>query len=126
MATQAPRRPRGGIDRCRSKTGAVALGDDDPVGAAGLRRADDGAQVVGILDAVADDHKKGLLPGTVIDVPQFCVGGSRTDGGDPLVGLDAGELGELFPGHFLYRDARLLCHAENGRYRTVFLLPSGE
>ena len=23
--------------------------------------------------------------------------------------------------HFLYRDARLLCHAENGRYRTVFL-----
>ena len=35
--------PSGGLDCRRSKTGAVPLGDDDPMGPAGFRRTDNGA-----------------------------------------------------------------------------------
>lgn len=45
----------------------------------------------------------------------------RRHGDDTLVVFAAAHAVQLTGIHFLYRDARLLCHAENGRYRTVFL-----
>ena len=45
----------------------------------------------------------------------------RRHGDDTLVVFAAAHAVQLTGIYFLYRDARLLCHAENGRYRTVFL-----
>ena len=43
---------------CRRQTDGAALGDDDAVRTGGLRGTDDRAEVVRVLDAVADDDER--------------------------------------------------------------------
>ena len=94
--------PGGGLGHHRRQPGAAALGDDDPVGPGALRRADDGPQVVGVAELVADHQQGGLPPGLrrAENVLHRGVFPDGTEGDDALVGVGAAHGVQLPPVRF--------------------------
>ncbi|CAM4463905.1 hypothetical protein COEX109129_28910 [Corallococcus exiguus] len=79
-----------------------------------MGRADDGAQVVRILDAVEHDDERGLLLGLrhFQHVLQFDVLEAAQLGDDALVHAALGHGGQPFPADLLHPDARVTRAAE--------------
>ena len=93
------RRTGGGLVHDGGESGAAALGDDDAVGTGALGRADDGPQVVGVADLIADDDEGRLLPllrqgQNIADLAVFPHTGQ---GNDPLVGMGLAHKVQLAP-----------------------------
>ena len=101
-------RSRGGLRHHSGEARAAALGDDDPVGPGALGGADDGAQVVGVGNFVADDQQ-GVLPlvgGGLEDALHADVLPHRRQGDDALVGVGAAHAVQLPLVGLHHHDAR--------------------
>ena len=107
----------------RRKAHAAALRDDNAVRACAFCRSEDRAEVMRVGDLVAHNDKRRLVSAfrqrkNILHLGERV---HRRHGDDALVVFAAAHAVQLTGIHFLYRDARLLCHAENRRYRAVFL-----
>ena len=101
-----------GLDDGGRNGSAAPLGDDDAVGAAQQRRAHHRAQIVGVLDAVAQ-HEEGRLALLFGDVQQLLhrdVGDLAGKGGHALMALGAGHEPQLVGVHPLDGGPHLLGH----------------
>ena len=87
--------------------GGAAVGQQDRVGTGGMGRADDGAQIVGIFDAVEQDEK--LSGGRKLRELGVTLAGGESD--DALVGSGFAGAVESLP--------RLIAHGDIGLFGEV-------
>ena len=89
--------------------------------AAGLGRADNGAQVVGIFDLIAQDEEGRLPPllGQPQHVLHLTVGVGGGQQGHPLVGDAAAEKVQLLGGDLFYETPPLPAFGDNRRERPA-------
>ena len=107
----------GARDRVGEGRGA-AFGDDDSLGACGERRADDGAQVVGVFHAVEQDDDATVAGwiGVSENVFERAGGACGDDGDDALVIFGVGEAVELAAVFEADGDALFSCELNNFFY----------
>ena len=102
----------GGFEHGGGETGGLALGHDDPLGAESVGCADDGAEVVRVLDLVEKDQQSPGFRQTGEQLVEVGVSGRRLVGDDALV-VGAGEAVELGLVAQVIGDSRLAGEVED-------------
>jgi hypothetical protein len=104
----------GGLDRHGGEGGAPVAGDDEAVAAGGFGAAGEGAEVVGIFDAVEGEEEGGFAAGEGGGQERGQVDGldRGDDGEDALVGAAAGFCVDQGAGDGLDLDPTALCEVE--------------